>query len=167
MENEEKIDFLERVENFFKKNKNYFLIIITLVVLLLIGMNYLSYYKKTKNEEISEKFVRAGIQLSLKKNEKSKAIYKEIIMSKNKFYSLLALNSIIDNNLEENTEEVLKLFNIVAEIKTEKEQRNLIKLKKALYLIKISQDNKGKELLNEIISDNSVWKEMASEISKN
>ena len=40
-------------------------------MLFLIGINYLSYYKKSKNEEISEKFVRAGIQLSLKKNEKS------------------------------------------------------------------------------------------------
>ena len=86
--------------------------------------------------------------------------------SKNKFYSLLALNSIIDNNLEQNSEEVLELFNIVENIKIEKEQKNLVKLKKALYLIKISKDNEGEELLSEIISDNSIWKETASEISK-
>ena len=78
----------------------------------------------------------------------------------------MALNSIIDNDLEKNNEEILKLFNIVENAKIEKEQKNLIKLKKALYLIKISRDNEGEKLLNEIISDNSIWKEAASEISK-
>ena len=51
-------------------------------------------------------------------------------------------------------------------IKIENEQKNLIKLKKALYLIKISRDNEGKKLLDEIISDDSIWKEAASAISK-
>ena len=79
---------------------------------------------------------------------------------------MVALNTIIDNNLEENSKEVLKLFEAVEDIKAEKEQKNLIKLKKGLYLIQISRDNEGKKLLNEIISDDSIWKETASEISK-
>ena len=165
MENEEKIDFFERVENFVKKNKNILLTILTLTIFIVIGVNYLNYYQKSKNEKISEKFVQAGIYLSLDKKEESKNIYEEIIISKNKFYSLLALNNIIDNDLEKNNEEVLKLFDIVENTKIEKEQKNLVKLKKALYLIKISKDNEGKKLLNEIISDNSIWKETASEIS--
>ena len=166
MENEEKIDFFERVENFVKKNKNILLTILTLTIFIVIGVNYLNYYQKSKNEKISEKFVQAGIYLSLNKQEESKKIYKEVISSKNKFYSILALNNILDNDLEQNNEEVLKLFDIVENIKIEKEQKNLIKLKKALYLIKISRDNEGKKLLDEIISDNSIWKEAASEISK-
>ena len=166
MENEKKIDSLERVENFLKKNKNIFLIILTLIIFALIGVSYFNYYQKSKNEKISEKFIQAGIYFSLNKKEKSKKIYKEIVLSKNKFYSLLALNSIIDNDLEQNSEEVLELFNIVENTKAEKEQKNLVKLKKALYLIKIFKDNEGEELLDEIISDNSIWKEAASEISK-
>ena len=166
MENEEKIDFFERVENFVKKNKNILLTILTLTIFIVIGVNYLNYYQKSKNEKVSEKFVQAGIYLSLDKKEESKNIYEEIIISKNKFYSLLALNNIIDNNLEKNNEEVLKFFDIVENTKIDKEQKNLVKLKKALYLIKISKDIEGKKLLNEIISDNSIWKETASEISK-
>ena len=165
MENEEKIDFFERVENFVKKNKNILLTILTLTIFIVIGVNYLNYYQKSKNEKVSEKFVQAGIYLSLDKKEESKNIYEEIIISKNKFYSLLALNNIIDNDLEKNNEEVLKLFDIVENTKIDKEQKNLVKLKKALYLIKISKDIEGKKLLNEIISDNSIWKETASEIS--
>ena len=166
MENEKKENSSEKIENFVKKNKNIFLIILTLIIFIFIGFSYFNYYQNSKNEKISEKFVQAGIYLSLNKKEKSKKIYKEIVLSKNKFYSLLALNSIIDNDLEQNSEEVLEFFNIVENTKAEKEQKNLVKLKKALYLIKIFKDNEGKELLGEIISDNSIWKEAASEISK-
>ncbi len=166
MENETKINSSEKIENFVQKNKNILLIIFTLIIFALVGISYFNYYQKSKNEKVSEKFVQAGIYLSLNQQEKSKKIYKEIITSKNKFYSLLALNSIIDNDLEQNNEEVLELFNIVENIKIEKEQKNLVKLKKALYLIKISKDNEGEKLLGEIISDNSIWKETASEISK-
>ena len=166
MENEKEINSLEKIKNFIRNNKNILLIILTLIIFFLIGISYFNYYQKSKNEKISEKFVQAGIYLSLNQQEKSKKIYKEIITSKNKFYSLLALNSIIDNDLEQNNEEVLELFNIVENTKIEKEQKNLVKLKKALYLIKISKDKEGEKLLNEIISDNSIWKETASEISK-
>ena len=166
MENEKEINSIEKIENFLRKNKNILLIILTLIIFVLIGVGYLNYYQKSKNEKVSEKFVQAGIYLSLNQQEKSKKIYKEIITSKNKFYSLLALNNIIDNDLEQNNQEVLELFNIVENSKIEKEKKNLVKLKKALYLIKISKDNEGDKLLNEIISDNSIWKETAFEISK-
>ena len=166
MENEKEINSLEKIQNFLQKNKIILLIISTLIIFFFIGTSYFNYYQNSKNVKASEKFVQAGIYLSLNQQEKSKKIYKEIIMNKNKFYSLLALNNIIDNDLEQNNEEVLELFNIVENTKIEKEQKNLVKLKKALYLIKISKDNEGKKLLNEIISDNSIWKETASEISK-
>ena len=166
MENETKINSSEKITNFVQKNKNIILINFILIISVLVGISYFNYYQNSKNEKISEKFVQAGIYLSLNKQEESKKIYKEVISSKNKFYSILALNNIIDNDLEQNNEEVLELFDIVENIKIENEQKNLIKLKKALYLIKISRDNEGKKLLDEIISDNSIWKEAASEISK-
>ena len=166
MENETKINSSEKIVNFVQKNKNIILINFILLILVLVGISYFNYYQNSKNEKISEKFVQAGIYLSLNKQEESKKIYKEVISSKNKFYSILALNNIIDNDLEQNNEEVLELFDIVENIKIENEQKNLIKLKKALYLIKISRDNEGKKILDEIISDDSIWKEAASEISK-
>ena len=107
-------------------------------------------------ENVSIRFLR----------EKSKSMYKEIIFSKNIFYSILALNNIIENDLEENNEEVLKFFEVVEKINITQEQRNLVKLKKALYLKKISRDTEGNKLLEEIIADNSIWKETALEISK-
>ncbi len=166
MENDEKINSITEVQNFLKNNKKKVITSFILLIIAFIAFIFFNNYQSSKNEKISEKFIQAEIYLSSDKKDESKQIYKEIILSKNKFYSLLALNEIIDNDLEKNNEEVLKLFNIIENIKVEKEQKNLIKLKKALYLIKISKNEEGKKLLSEIISDNSIWKDTAIEISK-
>ena len=54
----------------------------------------------------------------------------------------------------------------IEQLKIELEQKNLIKIKKALYLIKINKNNEGEKILKEIISDNSIWKNTALEILK-
>jgi hypothetical protein len=168
MENEitNKSNLIERISNIVKKKKKLLLSILFIIIAILLAMIFLNYYQDNQNEKISEKYIKAGIYLSSKDKEKSKSIYKEIIFSKNKFYSILALNNIIENDLEENNDEVLKFFEIVEKINITPEQRNLVKLKKALYFKKISRDTEGNKLLEEIIADNSIWKETALEISK-
>ena len=166
MENEEKINLITEVQNFLKNNKKKVITSFALLIIALISFIFFNNYQSSKNEKVSEKFIQAEIYLSSDNKEQSTQIYKEIILSKNKFYSLLALNEIIDNDIVTKNEEVLRLFKIIESIKVEKEQKNLIKLKKALYLIKISKNEEGKKLLSEIISDNSIWKDAATEISK-
>ena len=162
----DKSDLIQKIGNIVKKQKKLMLSILLIIIVVLSAIIFLNYYQNNQNEKISEQYIKAGIHLSSKDNEKSKLIYKEIIFSKNKFYSILALNNIIENNLEENSHEILKLFQIVENVNINKEQRNLVKLKKALYFKKISRDTEGNKLLEEIIADNSIWKETALEISK-
>ena len=64
-------------------------------------------------------------------------------MSKNDFYSVLALNSLIENNLEENTEEVLDYFELIENLNLSKEKKILLFLK-SLYLIKNVSFEEGK-----------------------
>ena len=104
--------------------------------------------------------------MTKKDKKNSKIIYKEIIKSGDKLYSILALNSILENDLEENNEEVLKMFKIVESIDLKEEKADLIKLKKALFLTKISKASEGNKLLKEIIEKDSVWGKIALEISK-
>ena len=162
----DKPDLVEKITNMVKKKKKLLLLIIFIIITILSIIFFFNYYQDNQNEKISEKYIKAGIYLSSEDREKSKIIYKEIILSKNKFYSILALNNIIENDLEQNSEEILKLFNIIENAKNEKERKNLIKLKKALYLIKISRPKEGNELLQEIISQNSIWRNIALELSK-
>ena len=70
----------------------------------------------------------------------------------------------IENNLEKNNLIILDFFKIVEKIKLDKEQSDLIKLKKILFLFKISQPDEGKKILEEIVKNNSIWKETALEI---
>ena len=168
MENEiiDKKDFSEKILIFFKEKQRVILITFVTIIGIILAFLTLNYYQNMENEEISEKFIKAGIHLSSEEKNKSKNILIEIVNSENKFYSILALNTIIENDLEERSNEILKLFEIVENLKIDKEQLNLIKLKKALYLIKISKNEEGNTLLNEIISEHSIWKDAALEISK-
>ena len=166
MENnfENKISNIDKVISYIKEKKKIFIISASFIILLLIGIIYLDYHKNLRNKKISEKFIQAGLYLASENKSESNNLYKEVVSSKNKFYSPLALNNIIDNNLETNNEEIIRLFEILESINLEKERKNLVKLKKALFLIKISKDQEGNKLLNEIISDNSIWKNAAEEL---
>ena len=168
MENEivDRLNLTQKITNLIKKYKKLLFVIFLIVIITLSTIIFLNYYQKNKNERISEKYIIAGIYLSSEKKEDSKLLYKEIILSKNKFYSILALNKILENNLEQNKDEVLNFFEIIEDIKNDKEQKNLIKFKKALYLIKISKEIEGQELLRQIIEDNSIWKNAAIKISE-
>ena len=167
MENKIKENFnIEYLIGIFKNNIKLILGILFLVSFILLGRIYYDYKQNVKHKKISEKYIEAGIILASKNREKSKNIYKEIILSKNKFYSILSLNNIIENNLEENNNEILKFFEILENLNLNKEEKNLIKLKKAIFLISISREQDGKKLLKEIVSDDSLWKESALEISK-
>ncbi len=168
MENEiiNKENSTQKIENFFKKYKKIIFFSFGIIFVVIIGFFLVENYKKNKNILISEKYIKAGVLFSAKNNEESKKIYKEIVKSKNKFYSPLALNNIIENNLEKDSNEILRLFQFVEKISSEKDQKDLIKLKKALYLIKISKIEEGEKLLNELVKDESIWKSTANDILK-
>ena len=168
MENEiaEKSNLIEKINNIIKKNKRLLISALIILIIVFSVIILLNFYQKNQNEKISERYIKAGIYLSSNDKEKSKLIFKDIVLSKNKFYSILALNNIIENDLEENSDEILKLFKTIENINLSSEKKDLIKLKKALYFKKISRDLDGNKLLEEIIADNSIWKETAIEILK-
>ena len=158
------VNYINKFKNIYNKRKKTFLLILVLAIIALIGLNIVNIYKINNNKKIAEKYIQAGLLLASKDNVKAKTLYREIIYSKNKFYSQLSLNTMIENKLEKNENEVLKLFEAVQQINLKREEKNLIKLKKALFLIKISKDIKGKQLLKEIVEDNSTWSSIALEI---
>lgn len=165
-ENTNKPNLTEKINFFVKEKKKLIIFLISIIVFTVFVFIGYNYFQNKKNEEISEKFIKAGLYLSSEDLENSKQLYQEIIKSKNKFYSPLALNEMIENNLEKNNLIILDFFKIVEKIKLDKEQSDLIKLKKALFLFKISQSDEGKKILEEIVKNNSIWKETALEILK-
>ena len=116
---------------------------------------------------ISEKYIKAGILLGNGENESATNYYKEIILSENKFYSVLALNTILEKNLIEDNIEILNLFEKLEKLNLDKKNTDLIIFKKALYFSKIDQIEKSKILLNKLIEQNSSLKELALNLLEN
>lgn len=166
MENniENKIDINNRLSNFYKLNKVKIFTIIIISFVVVISIFLLKHNNKKNNILIAEKYVEAGLQLSKNNKENARNLYEEIILSKNKFYSSLALNSIIEKKLVDNHDQILKYFNIVESLDLNNEDLDLIIFKKALYLIKSSKYSEGKELLEKLIKKDSKFNILAEKI---
>jgi len=150
-----------------KENKIKFFGI--LFISLILSLTFI-FYKTIENKKdilISEKYIQAGLFLAADDNEKSKKLLEDIILSKNKFYSVLALNTLLDKNLEKDENKVLKYFDIVENLSLRQEQRDLVILKKALFLIKILKIDEGRNLLKKLIDGESKFKSLSKEILNN
>lgn len=159
-----KKESIERIILFYKRNKKKTLITLFILPLLGFMLFLINNHHKANNELISEKYTQANIFISNDKNEKAKEILDEIISSENRFYSLLALNKILEKNLETNNSKILQYFDTLEKIKYSEETSSLIKFKKSLYLLSIGNTASGEKLLNSLIVENSIFKEAAQEI---
>ncbi len=152
----------DKINNFFKKNiKILFLTLITIIIFL-IFFSYYNYQKKQNDIIISEQFTNASILIKDNKIEESKLILENILSKDHKFYSPLALNLLIDNEIEKDKKIILNYFDQVLKIKSiSNENLNLIKIKKALFLFNEKDEELIITTLNPIINSNSVWRNSA------
>ena len=169
MENniENKIDINNRLSNFYKLNKVKIFTIIIISFVVVITIFLLKHNNKKNNILIAEKYVEAGHQLSKNNKENARNLYEEIILSKNKFYSILSLNTIIENDLINDNEKVLNYFELLKNLNFSKNKQDFLILKQALYLIKSSKKKEGEQLLKDLIKNSPQLNTLAEEIIKN
>ena len=154
MENIENKSF----KNYILNNKKKLSLLAGAIFLSLIYFWWADNTKKKDRDKNSEDFISAKVFLSKNENEKSLEILKNIISTNDAVYSPLSLFLIIDRNLDENRENVLKYFDQIISINSlEKEDLNLLKLKKAIYISDSADENDLLEILNPILNSNSVW----------
>lgn len=163
---ENKKDFKNRLIDLYNQNKLKLLVIILIILIILISLIFLKYNNEKRNIMLAEKYVQAGLLLAAKNEDNAKKLYEEIIVSENKFYSILALNTIIEKDLISSKKKILEYFDILENSISAKDNVDLIKLKKALYLIKTSDIQKGNEILKSLIDNNSTLNSIAEELIK-
>ena len=111
---------------------------------------------------ISEKYNQAKVFINNKKNNEGLVILEEVINTKHPFYSPLSLYLILDSNLTNDADKITELFDkVISNNNIDKENINLIKLKKALYLSNDQNEQALLELLNPIINSGSHWRVIA------
>ena len=163
---ENKKDFKDRLIDLYNQNKLKLFVIILIILIILISLIFLKYNNEKRNMVTAEKYVQAGLLLAVKNKDNAKKLYEEIIASENKFYSILALNTIIEKDLISSKKKILEYFDVLENSISAKDNVDLIKLKKALYLIKTSDIQKGNEILKSLIDNNSTLNSIAEELIK-
>ena len=152
----------EKIRNFFINNKNKIILTVIVLIIILIGAYGFDNYKTNKKKEISNKF--SSTTLTYSENTKDLTVQKlvEIINDQDPTYSPLSLYFIIDNKLVSNQGEINSYFDILVE-KTplEREMKNLIIYKKALFNADQAEESDLLKILNPLINSDSVWKSHA------
>jgi predicted negative regulator of RcsB-dependent stress response len=158
------------LDNSFQKKFFYFMkkkskiIIISIFFLIFILFSYLFYNNSEKKNaiKIAENYTHASIKFKEKKTNESKQLLENIINEGHRFYSPLALNFIIDNNLETDNLKIINFYDKILSIRSiESENINLIKIKKAIFLFNLEDEKAIIKTLNPIINSESVWKNVA------
>ena len=153
----------DKIANHFKENKLKIYFFISLLLAAIITLFFLKNNNLQKKNLISEKYIQAGLYLASNNKEKSIILYEEIIFSKDEFYSILALNTILEKKLILDEKKILEFFEIVEKENKKNYQKDLLTLKKGLFLLKISKINEGNNLLNSLVKSNSKLKQLAEE----
>ena len=152
----------EKIKNFFINNRKILISILLLILIFLISYFAFTEYKKKQKLKISDKYNSTLIEYSENNKEKTKNSLVDLIYKNDSTYSPLSLYFIIDNELITERSKINTLFdNIIEETSLDKEIKNLIIYKKALFNADVSQENELLDILKPIINSDSVWKSQA------
>ena len=150
----------EKLKNFFLKNKKIIASVIVGLLIIVFAIFLYKDYDKRKRLELAYNFnqiIAKYINKDITLNETEQSLIK-IIEQNDRTYSPLALNFIIDNEIILDKNRINNLYDIVLNnSKIEKEIKNLIIYKKALFNSDYIDENNLINILNPIINSESIW----------
>ena len=161
-----KINLKYKILSLIRENKIKISFLATAILIAFFIFIYLVENNKRENIALSEKYIKAGLNLSNEKTEQAKKDYEEIILGNNKFYALLAFNTILEKNMITDEKKILEYFSQLEKNSYSNEIKDLILLKKSLFLFKSEKYEAGTELLNNLIEKDSKLKSLSQEILK-
>ena len=152
---------IEKIKNFF--SNNFKKLIGSLVSILLLLFSYFGYqeYEKREKLEIAETYNQITLKEITNENTNDIDQLIKIIEEKDPIYSTLSLYFIIENKLVNDQKKINDFFDLVIKSQEEKEIKNLIIYKKAIYNADIISENELLDILNPILKSESVWKSHA------
>ena len=149
----------EKIKKFFINYKKLLISILALVFTLLISYFIFEEFNEKKKLKISDQYNQIVTEYSKDNKQITSNALVELVNKKDPTYSPLSLYFIIDNQLITEKSKVNKLFDIVIEdVSLQKEIKNLIIYKKALYNADDIGENELLKILNPIVNSESVWK---------
>ena len=152
----------EKIKNFFVSNRKIIIISISLIILIIIAFFGFDEFKSKQKIKISDLYNSIIVDHEDVNKDKTLKSLINIINKKDNTYSPLALYFILDNKLSNDKNQINELFDIIInEVSLEKEIKNLIIYKKALYNADSISENELLNTLNPLINSESIWKSHA------
>ena len=152
----------EKIKNFLIQNKKTLIISILVLSVFCAGIYSYQIYRESHRESVVNKYYSAIFELQTDNRNQIASSLKEVINEKDGTYSPLALYFIIDNDLIEDKNEINNFFDILIEkTSLEKEIKNLIIYKKALYNADQASELELINILKPVTNSDSIWKSHA------
>jgi predicted negative regulator of RcsB-dependent stress response len=153
---------VEKIKDFLKKNKSRFVAILIGIFIILIAVFGYQESNKQKKIQISNKYNSLIIMYSQDNKEETINSLIEIIYKKDSTYSPLSLYFIIENDLILDPKKINELFDVlINKTSVEKEIKNLLIYKKALYNSDKIDEITLLTILKPILNSESIWKSHA------
>ena len=152
----------EKIKNFFIKNKKKIIISISVIILAIFGYFIYEDFNKKSKIKLSNRYNIA--KMNFISGNKAMVVNEllSIVHVKDRTYSPLALYFLIDTNVISDKNKINELFDtVINETSLEKEIKNLLIYKKALFNSDFESENNLLTILNPIINSNSIWKSHA------
>ena len=152
----------EKIKNFFIINKKRIITFASFIILIAIFYFFFLEIKERNKIKLAEKYNKIKIEYTVNNKEDTKNKLIEVIYENDTTYSPLALYFMIDNEILSENNEINKLFDqVINKTKLDKEIKNLIIYKKALFNSNFTSENELLNILKPIINSESIWKSHA------
>ena len=148
-----------KLRKLYESNK---ILIFSIILILIIAIFSTSFYLgiKEKNKTLlADNYIEAKVDIENGDRNKARSMLKTIIFANDNTYSTLSLFLILNENLIIEQKELLNLFDhILKNNQFDKEVRNLIIFKKALFQSNFVSELELLEAVNPLINTKSLWK---------
>ena len=152
----------EKIKNFFIKNKKKIIISISVIILAIFGYFIYEDFNKKSKIKLANRYNIAKMNFISGNKAMVENELLSIVHAKDRTYSPLALYFLIDNNIIDDKNKINELFDtVINETSLEKEIKNLLIYKKALFNSDFESENNLLTILKPIINSNSIWKSHA------
>ena len=148
----------EKIKNFFVNNTKKLIIAISAIVLIIFGYFIYEDLIKKNKIKLANRYNLVTIKFISGDKNKFENELIDIVNEKDRTYSPLALYFLIDNNIVNENKKINELFDVVInETSLEKEIKNLVIYKKALFNSDFESENNLIQILSHVINSDSVW----------
>ena len=148
-----------KIRRFYESNK---ILIFSSILSLIIVFGSLGFYLENKEREkilLSENYIQAKFYLENGKNSEALNTLKKVIYANDPTYSTLSFFLILNQNLISDNKEISTLYDHLLENnKFEKELRNLLIYKKALFDSNFVIESELLESIKPLLNTDTLWK---------